>query len=225
MSKKQCAFPLPPFGRIPNFKGSVETAKKLLELPEFSNAQSVEVNPDKPLEACRRLVLEQGKQLYVPVPQLQGNLLKKLEKHEKHSIQEIVTQWGIENLGKDISFDEEIYIDLLIVGSVAVSKEGHRIGKGKGYADLEFALLKEMKAVDDNTIIITVVNDLQVFDTLPSELFQVYDVPVDIIVTPTQIIRVENKMPRPNGIYWNMLSPTKVESIDSLRMLKEKLEK
>lgn len=214
---------MPPFGRIPNFKGSIEIAKKLLEISEFTTAQSVEVNPDKPLEACRRLVLEQGKQLYVPVPQLQGKLLKKLEINEKYSIQETATRWGIEHLGKDIPLDEKIHIDLLIVGSVAVSKDGRRIGKGRGFADLEFALLKEMKAIDDNTVIITVVHDLQVFDTLPSDLFQIYDVPVDIIVTPTEIIRVENKLARPNGIYWNMLTPKKVQSIDSLKTLREKL--
>lgn len=224
-TKRQCAFPFPPFGRIPNFIGSKDAAKKLLEIPEFIAANSVEVNPDKPLGSSRSLVLEQGKQLYVPVPQLQGNLLKKLEKSEKYSILETVTRWGIEHLGKNISVDGKLYIDLLIVGSVAVSKDGHRIGKGKGFADLEFALLKEMKAIDDNTVIITVVHDLQVFETLPSDLFQMYDVPVDIIVTPTQIIRVENKLPRPSGIYWNMLTPKKVQYIDSLRKLKEKLER
>lgn len=162
--------------------------------------------------------------MYVPVPQLQDNLLKKLEINEKYSLHEVVNRWGIDNLGKDISLDDQIQIDLLIVGSVAVSKDGYRIGKGKGFADLEFALLKEMKAIDDNTVIITVVHDIQVFETLPSNLFQTYDVPVDIIVTPTQIIRVEKKLPRPTGLFWNILTSSKLKSIACLRKLKEKLE-
>jgi 5-formyltetrahydrofolate cyclo-ligase len=48
---------------------------------------------------------------------------------------------------------------------VAVSRDGYRIGKGKGYADLEYAILKEMKAVDDDTTIVTTVHDSQVCST------------------------------------------------------------
>lgn len=40
---------------------------------------------------------------------------------------------------------------------------GYRIGKGRGYADLEYAILREMDAVDDDTVIITNVHDSQVY--------------------------------------------------------------
>lgn len=171
------------------------------------------------------MVLEQGKSLYVPVPQLRGSLLKKFEKDEKYQVYKITSRWGIDTLGKEISLNDEIHIDLLIIGSVAVSKDGYRIGKGKGYADLEFGLLKEMKAINNETVIITVVHDLQVFDELPSDLFQTHDVPVDIIITPTQLIRVETKLPKPNGIYWNILTAPQVKKIDSLKLLKERHER
>lgn len=224
LSKKQSLFPLP-FGRIPHYKGSKEAALKLLELNEFTSAQSIEVNPDKPLEASRKLVMEQRKQLYVAVPQLKQNLLKKLEPTEKHNIPVTASRWGIDNLGKLVNLDDQIQIDLLIIGSVAVSKEGYRIGKGRGYADLEFALLKEMNAITDDTVIITVVHDIQVFDRIPSELFEKFDVPVDIIVTPTEIIRVEKRLPRPNGIYWEILRPIQVQANEVLKKLKEKHER
>ena len=35
-------------------------------------------------------------------------------------------------------------IDLIVVGSVAVSPDGARVGKGGGYSDLEFALAREL---------------------------------------------------------------------------------
>lgn len=224
MKSKQSLFP-PPFGRIPNFKGAREAAAQLLQIPEFKSAKCIEVNPDKPLEACRMLVLEQGKHLYVPIPQLHGSLLKKLEITENCDIKKTVSRWGISQLGKEINLNDNINIDLLIVGSVAVSKDGYRIGKGKGFADLEFALLKEIKAIDDNTVIITVVHDSQVFETLPHDLFEIYDVPVDIIVTPTQIIKVEKKLPKPKGIYWNMLRPEQVQKINALKELRKKYER
>ena len=34
------------------------------------------------------------------------------------------------------------HLDMLVLGSVAVSESGLRIGKGEGYADLEYAILR-----------------------------------------------------------------------------------
>lgn len=123
------------------------------------------MNPDKPQEAARVLVLEQGKDLYVPVPRLKDGLLKHItviDNTNKNQIREAVSRRGIEFDGRIIGIDDDIKIDLLVLGSVAVSKQGHRIGKGKGYADLEFAVLLEMKAVTEETLIVTVVHDSQV---------------------------------------------------------------
>jgi 5-formyltetrahydrofolate cyclo-ligase len=39
---------------------------------------------------------------------------------------------------------------------------GYRIGKGEGYADLEFAIMMKMGAVDQDTVIAATVHDCQV---------------------------------------------------------------
>lgn len=214
-----------PFGRIPNFKGVTEASEKLLELEDFQQAKAIIVGPDKPLETVRLLSLENGKDLYVPIPRLKNWLLKKLSKDDNADIKKVVNRWGIENTGKPVDLEEELHIDLLVMGSVAVSKEGHRIGKGKGYSDLEYAILKVMKAVDENTIIVTVVHDSQVFDELPVDLFKKHDVPVDYIVTPTQVIKVETCLPKPAGVYWDLLSKKRVTFMDTLQRLKKKQER
>jgi 5-formyltetrahydrofolate cyclo-ligase len=46
--------------------------------------------------------------------------------------------------------------------SVAYSIAGFRIGKGEGYADLEFAMMMRMEAVNQNTAVVTTVHDCQV---------------------------------------------------------------
>ena len=46
---------------------------------------------------------------------------------------------------------------------------GLRIGKGKGYADLEYAMLRTMGAIDENTPVVTSVHDSQVMD-IPEDL-------------------------------------------------------
>lgn len=159
------SFPRPAYGRIPNFKGSEEAAAKLLELKEFQNVKYVEVNPDKAQESARILVLQNSKNLYVPVPRLKEGLLKHItvpEDATKNNIKKAVNRRGLEFNGKTISVKEKIQIDLVVLGSVAVSKDGYRIGKGRGYADLEFAILLEMGAVNDKTIVVTTVHDSQV---------------------------------------------------------------
>jgi 5-formyltetrahydrofolate cyclo-ligase len=217
-------FPRPAFGRIPNFKGAEKAAAKLLDLEEFKTARSVEVNPDKPLEASRILVIENNKILYVPIPKLQEGLLKKLSfcyDDKPKNIKQIVTRWGIETVGKSVDFEDDLHIDLFILGSVAVSRDGYRIGKGKGYADLEYAILKEMKAVDDDTTIVTTVHDSQVFDSLPNDIFNKHDVPLDYILTPTEIIKVERKLSRPKGIYWDLLSQRRLNLMPILQKIKD----
>lgn len=220
-------FPRPAYGRIPNFKGSNEAAQKLLDLSVFKDAKTIEVNPDKPQEAARVLVLENNKTLYVPVPRLKEGLLKLItvpENANKNQIRQTINRRGIEYNGKTIGIDEKIEIDLLVLGSVAVSKKGHRIGKGRGYADLEYAILKEMGAVSDDTVIVTIVHESQVFDELPEDLFGAHDVPVDYILTPTEIIEVERRLMRPKGVIWSLLSKRRLELMPVLQALKEKFD-
>jgi len=35
-------------------------------------------------------------------------------------------------------------LDAIVCGSVAVTRDGRRCGKGEGYSDLEFAILREL---------------------------------------------------------------------------------
>jgi hypothetical protein len=50
-------------------------------------------------------------------------------------------------------------------------------------------------------------------------------VAVDIIVTPTRIIRTTPKHPKPSGILWHKLSPEKLAQIRVLQELKARIEK
>ena len=120
----------------------------------------------------------------------------------------MASRQGIDVESRPIPIEEKLRIDLVVLGSVAVDKLGRRIGKGEGFADLEFALAAShhQAAVGQDTVVVTSVHDCQVFDELPPNLFQSHDVPVDIIVTPTQVIRVEKRLAKPVGIIWKLLT-------------------
>lgn len=60
------------------------------------------------------------------------------------------------------AFDTDLKLDMFIIGSVAVSREGHHIGKGNGYVDLDFGILTQQGIVTKDTIIVTTVHDIQV---------------------------------------------------------------
>lgn len=59
---------------------------------------------------------------------------------------------------------------------------------------------------------------------MPQELFQKYDLPLDLIVTPTEVIRVEKRLPRSSNIQWELLSKRRLGIVPVLKLIKEKEE-
>lgn len=70
-------------------------------------------------------------------------------------------------------------------------------------------------------MLLTLIYFFQLYDTLPSNLFTDLDVPIDIIVTPTQVIRVAKRLPRPVGIRWTILSQRRLGVVPVLQAIKD----
>lgn len=90
---------------------------------------------------------------------------------------------------------------------------------------MEFAMLATVGAVNTDTVVITVVHDCQVFESIPEELFEEHDVPADIIVTPTKVIHCEPRLMKPDHIIWSLITEEKMNSIPILKILKSMEEK
>ena len=110
-------------------------------------------------------------------------------------------------------------VDLILCGSVAVRRDGARVGKGGGYSDLEFAIAREFGLVGARTPIITTIHPLQLVDE-DIEL-KPHDIPVDFIITPDETVSTRSKLPRPKGIYWKYLDEEKIKAIPLLRDVQE----
>ncbi|GFV40609.1 methenyltetrahydrofolate synthase domain-containing protein [Trichonephila clavipes] len=217
-------FPRPVHHRIPNFEGAERACTKVKQLKEYQTAHTIKVNPDSPQKQIRFLILEDNKTLLVPTPCLRNGLLNRItppQNANKHTLHICSTSEGVKNYSVRLGLNNKVKIDLVILGSVAVSPKGRRIGKGEGYADMEFAMMSTIGAVNSETIVITVVHDCQVLDSIPDNLFGEHDVPVDIIVTPTRIINCEPKLPKPDHIIWSLLSDEKIREIPILQELKK----
>jgi 5-formyltetrahydrofolate cyclo-ligase len=153
-------FPRPVYNRIPNFVGAEDAARHIRELKEFAAATVVKVNPDAPQFIVRRIVLEDGKNLLMPTPRLSAGFLK-LTPSSIHgqTIRKAASISDALKIADKIPLANLPSIDLIVAGSVAVSLEGGRIGKGEGYSELEYGILRECGLVNDETTIVTTIHD------------------------------------------------------------------
>lgn len=204
-------------GRIPNFIGAERAARRLAEHPAWQAARTLKANPDSPQRPVRRLALEQGKRVYMAVPRLREPrpfwLLD--PKRIRGGLAHVATIAGAARYGRAVALGEVEPIDLVVCGSVAVTRDGARVGKGGGYSDLEFALLAQEGRITEATTIVTTVHPLQVLDG--GIEMAAHDIPVDVIVLPDEIIEVGRRYPRPAGISWELLPADKLEAIPVLR--------
>ncbi len=205
-------------GRIPNFVGAERAAERLVRTREFGAARTLKCNPDSPQRSLRRAALEAGKRVYVAVPRLA----------DEHPFWELDPEWlprgslwkassiqGAAELGRPVTLDEVAPIDLVVTGCVGVDRRGARLGKGGGYSDLEFALLREAGKVEAETPVVTLVHECQLVraGTIPMEP---HDQSVDLIATPERLIRCRRAFARPDGILWEHLEDEKRAAIPVL---------
>jgi len=221
--------PRPVHHRIPNFDGADKAAQRLTTLPEFQEAFCVKVNPDTPQKTVRMAVLESGKTLLTPQPRLRTGFFSTLSKDtipRGVPIKDCCVSAGVKKFGTPVSLNDEYKVDLVVVGSTAVCpKTGARVGKGEGFAELEWGILSLQGNLDaETTLVVTSVHDSQIVDDIPSNALTKHDVSVDIIVTPTKVIHVPNRVKKPSGVFWDLLSPQKLSKIRVLRQLKQEIE-
>ena len=212
-------FPFPPHGRIPNYAGASEAADRLAEQPEWESATTIKANPDAPQLPVRRRALRDGKTVYMAVPRLRDErCFLKLDPDDLEDYDAATTVSGSSEHGEQIGPDEIDRVDLIVSGSVAVTEDGGRIGKGEGYSDLEYAVLRELGLVDEETPVATTVHDRQVIGD-PVAL-AAHDVTMDLVVTPERMVRPESS-DQPVGIDWDLLDADRRDEIPVLRRLED----
>lgn len=212
-----------PFGHIPNFIGAEAAAAILATLPIWQTAQVIKCNPDTPQRAVRLRALQDGKTLYMAVPQLSRKkcfveLTAAALAAQGKRPQDAATMRGALSYGKAVAFEDMQPIDLVMVGCVAVASGGGRTGKGAGFADLELAMLSKFGLVQPTTPIVTTVHGVQIVadEALP---MQPHDWPLDWIVTPEAAIATQTAFPQPTGLDWSTIQPDQLNTIPILRDL------
>lgn len=205
---------------IPDFEGSDDATRRIIELPIYKAANFSFVTPDNGLAELRQKMLEDGKTLVVSTYGIYRGFYL-LEPGMVPKGQERFASWldGLEYFGKPITLAQISAIgrfDLMVTGASAVSLEGVRFGKGHGFFDMEWGMFTEIGLADEATPVIALVHDVQVIEEklFPSET----DIIVDAIATPTRMIQI-NRQQRPRGIKWDLLDPEQIIATPPLREL------
>ncbi|QGN49850.1 hypothetical protein GKC29_25510 [Micromonospora sp. WMMC415] len=211
------AAPIGVHGHIPNFTGKEEAAARLAALDVWKKARVIECNPDRAQLPVRVRALQEGKLLYMAVPRLATPKPFYLLDPTVLTgpFEAAATSTGAPNIAPTVSPDDMRPVDLIVCGSVAVSRrDGVRVGKGAGYSDLEIALLTEAGLVTKGTAIATTIHQLQLLDEeLPHAS---HDFNVDLAITPTEVLTCTTGRDRPAGIIAKGLRQDQLGSIPIL---------
>jgi 5-formyltetrahydrofolate cyclo-ligase len=177
-------FPLPCYGRIPNFVDSERAAERVRLLREWRDAKVVFVNPDRAQQKVRENALLDGKLLVMASPRLkQGFVI--VDPKDTRGVEGFAsTIRGAFRYGRTVDAEAVPKPDLVIEGSVAVDIKGHRLGKGQGYGDVEIEILNRLFGVIP---VVTTVHDAQLVETVP---YEEKDQKVSIIATSTKVVRI-----------------------------------
>lgn len=137
-----------------------------------------------------------GKTVYMPVPKLRAEecFIELDPARLRKNLARAATIRGADRFGTPVRVGDVKPLDLIVCGAVAVSGQGGRVGKGGGYSDLEFGLLREAGAATPRTPIVTTVHPLQ------------------IVPRPIEML--------PHDIPWEDLSEEKIAAIPVLGQLR-----
>jgi 5-formyltetrahydrofolate cyclo-ligase len=198
--------------RIPNFAGAPAAATRLASLPSWRAARVVKSNPDAPQLPVRARALDDGKLLYMAVPRLVDERSFVLLDPARLEVPpgRAASIAGSARAGRRIAVAELQPVDLVVCGSVAVNRQGARVGKGGGFSDLEFALLVEAGLIGPETVVATTVHPLQVLEEALPETE--HDFRLDLIVAGEEVIACRRTR-RPQGILWEHLDAAKIAAI------------
>ena len=209
--------------RISNFVGAEAAAERLRATPEWARAATLKSNPDSAQLPVRQRALEDGRTVYMAVPRLAEPepffLLDPA--HLADPPRKAASIAGASRSARRVAVAELEPVDLVVTGCVAVGEDGARLGKGGGFADLEFALATAAGLIGPATLVVTTVHELQVRPAgeIPTAA---HDAPVDLVVTPERVIDCRpHRGPRPTGgIRWAELTDEKIAAIPLLAALR-----
>lgn len=210
---------------IAGFASNEKAVKNVIDLPEWQAAKIIFITPDNSTEHLREIAIRQGKIIEVTTYGIcRGAVLLRRDLVPSEQEAFAASLAGMERFGQPLTRVADIQavgpVDLMVTGALAISSaHGGRTGKGAGWFDAEWAMWIAMGLTTKDTSVIGIVHELQVVpESFP---LQPWDSIINIIVTPTQVIRTPPH-PQPNSILWEKMDADWLEAIPLMLELYER---
>jgi 5-formyltetrahydrofolate cyclo-ligase len=110
----------------------------------------------------------------------------------------------------------KIRVDLIVTDALAVGVDGSRLGDGRGFLDLQYAILDALGWLSPNVQVAAVVEEARIRDALPMEE---QDIGVHWIVAPGRIVATALRGRASPRIFWDKLSRRDIKRNDALFFL------
>ena len=214
---------------IADHEGSQEGARRLLDLAEKLGAESWLVTPDNNLDPLREELVRADVPFLMPSYGIRRGFLH-LESaavdNDDAAFASVLD--GMNRFADPVSIEELEAefppLDVMVTGASFVTGGGLRMGKGHGYFDLEWAMLREIGMVTEETVVIAAVHDVQFLEERgrAEAMVAEHDTIVDYVVTPSTTFEVEDAPPKPEGIHWDLLTESEIREIPPLETLWER---
>ena len=176
---------------VPDFAGRAKADARVLKQAVWSDASTVFVMPDNSLRSLRHKALLAGKRLLVPtfgfrrgVIVLDGATIDDTDKDIAATLD------GMEQIGSPLTLRQAraMHVDLVLTGATAASLDGRVLGRGEPLLGIAWAAMEDLHLVDTAVPIVAVIHECQV---IASDVPAVPEIVVDLLATPTRLIRCE----------------------------------
>ncbi|XP_050696626.1 5-formyltetrahydrofolate cyclo-ligase-like isoform X2 [Eriocheir sinensis] len=165
---------------------SKEVEKKVLAHPKYKDSKRLAIYLCMPKEiqttGILRHALESGKTCYIPRYQTKSNYMDMVRLHSWEEYDALpVTRWNIKQPPMSQSCETALAsggLDLILMPGLGFTREGHRMGRGKGYYDTFLAKCKASQTPPPSTIALAFKE--QVLPEIPTDET---DIMIDIVMT------------------------------------------
>src|SRR4029079_18762977 len=139
-------------------------ARRLADTDAWQQSRTLKANPDSPQLPVRRRALEDGKTVFMAVPRLADPhpFFRLDPDHLVAPPRTAASIAGASRSAQRVAVEDLDPVELVVTGCVAAGRDGARLGKGVGFSDLELALAAAAGRVDERTVVVTTVHQVQV---------------------------------------------------------------
>lgn len=193
-----------------------KAAENLRRIPPYAGARTVMVSLHPALrQVCLNLLNDQ-KRVVLPTPGLQKGfvLLDPAVIPPRKRLPAIQMKLKDPSPAK-LPYHKPLPepVDMIVTESLAVTRDGKRMGSGEGFLDLQAAILHALGWTSPELRVVSIVQDDQLVESLPTEDT---DVAVHWIVTPRQVLEAFRGAFSSSGILWEKLENKAVRRNDAL---------